>query len=193
MRGRRSFWKVEGPEAVAGRLREEDMLSETISVIALVLLATLAGSAQESGYASESPQTPERAMAQHGHPDCDYPGSFCVWGRLRDATGPNRARPKPMRKGPIDVCAQWDFNCSSPYQTVCKLHGPHGFEPAEGSYFFVLSVQQGWRVRPRVTGSHLSWEPPDKTYAAGSVPSGDLEELDFVLLGTATDTGICNE
>ena len=166
------------------------MLGKTISVTALMLLAALAGSAQENDTAADSTQNPE--VAFHGRPDCDYPNRFCVWGALYDATGPNRNRPKPMRKGPIDVCAQWDFNCSNPYQTVCQLHGPHGFEGAEGSYFFVLSVNQGWRVKPRVAGSHLSWNPPDAAFSAGSVSPGTLKTRSFSLLGAAADTSLCN-
>ena len=97
-----------------------------------------------------------------------------------------------MKKGPIDVCAQWDFNCRIPYQTVCRLHGPHGFQGREGSYFFVLPVNRGWRVKPRVIDPHLSWEPPDRTFAAGSVQPGRLKTQDFSLLGRAADTSLCN-
>ena len=170
------------------------MLGKTISVTALMLLAALAGSAQENDTAAESTQNPE--VAFHGPPDCDYPNRFCVWGALRDATGPNRESPRPMRKGPIDVCAQWDFNCSNPYQTVCQLHGRHGLNPRhwtrEGSYFFVLSVNQGWRVKPRVAGDHLSWNPPASVFPAGSVSPGRLQTRSFDLLGTAPDTRLCD-
>ena len=166
------------------------MLGKMTSVIALALLVTHAGFAQESDNASGSSEDPD--IAAHGIPGCNYPGRFCVWGRLYDATGQNRNRPKPMRKGPIDVCAQWDYSCSNPYQTVCRLHGPHGFQGAEGSFFFVLSVNSGWRVKPRVTGSHLSWEPPAQTYAAGSVEPGKVKTKDFSLLGTAASTSLCN-
>ena len=167
------------------------MHGKTISVIVLALLVTLAGSAQESDAPSESSRGSGAVF--HGPPGCNYPGSYCVWGQLLNATGPNRERPKPMRKGPIDVCAQWDFNCSGPDQTVCKLHGPHGFDPAEGSYFFVLPVNQGWRIKPRVADPHLSWEPPDATFAAGSVPAGTLKIRGFALLGTAASTSLCSE
>ena len=166
------------------------MLSKSISIIALMLVMTLAGSAQDGDTTSESTQDPD--IAFHGIPDCDYPGRFCVWGRLYDATGPNRWRPKPMKKGPIDVCARWDFNCSNPSQTVCQLHGPHGFQGREGSYFFILSVNQAWRVKPRVAGSHLSWYPSSATFAAGSVEPGTVKVHDFFLLGTAPSTDLCN-
>ncbi|MCY4189329.1 MAG: hypothetical protein OXD30_12680, partial [Bryobacterales bacterium] len=131
----------------------------------------------------------------HGEPECDYTGRFCVWGQLFNGVGPNRARAKPMKKGPIDVCYQWDYNCDRPYQTVCKLHGRHGLLPShwsqEGSYFFILPANQTWRIKPRVTHSHLSWDPVYKFVSAQNLGQKKLMKIDFTLLGTAVTSKGC--
>ncbi len=130
-------------------------------------------------------------MFYHGPPACDYTDRFCVWGQLFEAVGPNKDRLKPMKKGPIDACYQWDYNCSAPYQTVCKLHGPHGFQGREGSYFFALPANQIWRIKPRVTYPHLSWHPTHKIVSARSVAPGTTTGMNFTLLGSAASTSTC--
>ena len=133
------------------------------------------------------------ASINHGIPPCNYGNSSCVWGQVWDITGGQLPGQRAMKKGPIDVCHSWDSTCSAPVQTVCKLHGAHGggsSSYAEGSYFFVLPRNQGWRIKPRVTGSHLSWTPASKTVSQG-VTAGSIRIFNFSLLGTAASTSTC--
>ena len=167
------------------------MLIRITALVAMALALATASPAQEPPESSGDSEP----VFYHGKPDCDYTDRFCVWGQLFNGVGPNKKRPKPMKKGPIDVCYQWDSNCSRPYQTVCKLHGRHGINPGhwgqEGSYFFALPTNQTWRIKPRVTHSHLSWEPTHKLVSARSLGRKKLVELDFTLLGSAVSTRTC--
>ncbi len=153
------------------------MLIRFISLIALALAMGVAGFAQMA--------------PRHGPPDCDYAGSSCVWGQLFDTSGPQLPGETPMDEGPIDLCYYWDYSCAVPVQSVCELHGPHGWSAAEGSYFFVLSTNQSWRIKPRVAGSHLSWYPSSMVVSQG-VPSGSVEVFNFFLQGAAASTSICD-
>ena len=167
------------------------MLIRMTALIAIALALATASPAQEP---PESPDGSEPVF-YHGPPACDHTDRFCVWGQLFDGSGPNKYRPTPMKKGPIDVCRQWDYNCSAPYQTVCKLHGTHGINPGhwgqEGSYFFALPAKQTWRIKPRATHSHLSWEPTHKLVSARSLGRKKLLKIDFKLLGSAASTSAC--
>ncbi len=165
------------------------MFIQVISLVALALGLAIASPAQES------PENPGSSAPEfyHGIPACDFADRFCVWGQLFEAVGPNKERLKPMQKGPIDVCYQWDSTCSAPYQTVCKLHGPHGFQGREGSYFFSLPVDRGWRIKPRVTYPHLSWKPTHKIVSARSIAPGTRTVMNFTLLGAAASTGLCDQ
>lgn len=172
------------------------MFTKMIPLVVLASAALVVGSAQDIG----DPAGPGRAatggsgqeIQYHGPPDtCDYPGSSCVWGQLWDTTAGQLPGEKALHKGPIDVCYFWDTTCSSPVQTVCELHGPHGFSGAEGSYFFVLATNQSWRIKPRVAGSHLSWSPAEKVVSKG-VAEGSIRTFNFALLGTAPSTSICD-
>lgn len=165
------------------------MLIRITALIALALGLAMVGPAQETPESSGDSEP----VFYHGEPDCDYTDRFCVWGQLFNGVGPNKARPKPMKKGPIDVCYQWDSTCSRPYKTVCKLHGRHGLRPKhqsqEGSYFFALPANRTWRIKPRVANPHLSWEPTHKLASASS--TSKLQKIDFTLLGSAVSTKLC--
>lgn len=175
------------------------MLTRLIPLTLLALAATIAGShdtgrpAREnpSGSSQDSAGSPGSVVPAHDRPKCNYPGSSCVWGQLWDVTAGQLPGMSPMHEGPIDVCHYWDTTCSSPVQTVCELHGPHGIEGPEGSYFFVLPTNRSWRIRPRVAGSHLSWAPPESVVQQGAA-EGDIRTFNFALLGTAPSTDICD-
>ena len=167
------------------------MLIRITALVAMALALATASPAQEPPESSGDSEP----VFYHGWQECDHTDRFCVWGQLFNGVGPNKERPKPMKKGPIDACYQWDYNCSAPYQTVCKLHGTHGINPGhwgqEGSYFFALPANQSWRIKPRVTHSHLSWEPTHQIVPARSVAPGTTKGMNFTLLGSAASTSAC--
>lgn len=180
------------------------MIKKLALTVALLLAAATAVSAQDttppanSGDDRPATRGPERVVAPHGTPSsCPYPGSSCVWGQLVNSIGPLRDTPIPLEEGPIDVCHSWDYNCSVPVQTVCELHGPHGWwrwgrdGEEEGSFFFVLRTNLSWRIKPRVAGSHSSWNPSQRIVPRGVAP-GSLRVFNFALLGRAPSTRICD-
>ena len=163
------------------------MLIRIAALVAMALALATASPAQEPPESSGDSEP----VFYHGPKKCDHTDRFCVWGQLFNAVGPNKKRPKPMKKGPIDACYQWDSNCSRPYQTVCNLHGRHGISGQEGSYFFALPANQTWWIKPRVTHSHLSWKPTHKIVPARSVAPGTTTGMNFTLLGSAVTTSAC--
>lgn len=183
------------------------MITKLALTIALLLAAATAVSAQDTtppadsgggGGDAPSTETSEPGVAPHGVPSCPHTDSSCVWGQLFDISGPGQilGHKRPMQEGPIDVCHSWDYSCSAPVQTVCELHGPHGWwgghRSEEGSFFFVLRTNQGWRIKPRVAGSHLSWQPPQLTVPRGATPGTTDRDFEFHLLGSAPSTSICD-
>lgn len=172
------------------------MLFRLLSLVVLLLAATTASPAQESPSSAQEDSGPAQdgVTGAHGAPSCPYSDASCVWGSLLAFSGRERFL-RPMQKGPIDVCHSWDYNCSSPVQTVCELHGPHrrrGHGHEEGSYFFVLRTNQGWRVKPRVVGSHQSWRPASRLVSAGAAP-GRTRVFNFVLQASAPSTSTCSD
>ena len=172
------------------------MFTKMIPLVVLASAALVAGSALDIGGPAGPGQAATGrsgpAIPDHNPPDtCDYPGSSCVWGQLWDTTAGQLPGEKALHEGPIDACCFCDTTCSSPVQTVCELHGPHGRSGAEGSYFFVLATNQSWRIKPRVAGSHLSWSPAERVVSKG-VAEGSINIFNFALLGTAPTTDICD-
>ncbi len=166
----------------------KNMLIRITALIAMALALATSSPAQEP---PESPGDSERGF-YHGKPDCGYTDRFCVCEKLFNGIGPRKKRPKPMKKGSINLRYQWDSNFSRPYETVCKLHRPHGLRAChrarEGSYLFALLANRSWRLKPRVAYSDLSWEPTHKIASARFVGRGKLLELDFTLLGSSAST-----
>lgn len=181
------------------------MINKLVLTVALLLAAATAVSAQDTTPPANSGDDRPVAgasapvTAPHGQPGqaaCNYSDSSCVWGQLINTSGPLRFDGgEPMEEGPVDVCHWWDYNCSAPVQTVCELHGPHGWwgrhRSEEGSFFFVLRTNQSWRVKPRVDGSHLRWDPTYEPVPRGTAP-GRIKIVRFELLGTAASTRICD-
>jgi hypothetical protein len=104
----------------------------------------------------------------------------CVVGLLSDTTGPNANCPGcfPLGKGPIDICSGFDSGCSSPLQTICRLHN--------GYYQFSFQINTGGRwVKPRVVGSQATWFPTSAfvnptqgdTSGAGTVENFELTAI----------------
>ena len=146
-------------------------------MVALALSATMAVSAQTTG--------------AHGRGPCPE-GVSCIWGQLFDASGGKDPFRHPMLKGPVDLCNSFDNSCRAPLQSVCRLHGPHGFQGREGSFLFKVTPNRSYIVRPRVTGTHLSWQPASERLAASRVQSGRYNILYFHLLGASADTDACD-
>lgn len=182
------------------------MINKLVLAVALLLAAATAVSAQDTtppadaGGDAPAAGSPSPGTAPHFRPGqeaCNYSDSSCVWGQLFNSSGPLRAgRGVPMKEGPVDVCHWWDLTCSAPVQTVCELHGRHGWPwgphwEEEGSFFFVLRTNQSWRVKPRVAGSHSSWEPTHEPVPRGTAP-GRIKIVRFNLLGRAASTSICD-
>ena len=162
-----------------------------LTLIAVLSLAVNTPVSAQGGANDNSEEVPAGA---HYRPPCRYGNASCVWGSLLDATREYNVR--PMKRGPIDLCRAWDSNCSAPVQTVCKLHGGHGWRDHsadEGSYFFVLPRNQSWVVKPRVTGSHLSWEPTLLRVNAGSRRAGITYVQNFFLRAQVASTNLCRQ
>lgn len=182
------------------------MLNKLALAVALLLAAATAVSAQDTTPPANSGDDRPAAgasapvTAPHDIPEgaCNYSDSSCVWGQLFNATGRagSRGRPSAMEEGPVDVCHIWDYNCSAPVQTVCELHGRHGWPRGrhweeEGSFFFVLRTNQAWRIKPRVAGSHQTWRPTERTVQRGVAP-GRIKTIHFSLLSALPSTRICD-
>lgn len=123
---------------------------------------------------------------------CSYPGSvFCIFGALYWGVPPYQYSPIPFnsggptdQKGPIDICYDWDTDCSSPVYSICKVH------KNDGAYTFVMPTHTAWRTKPRVAYGHLSWYPEYNSYYTETDEYGYLEF--FVLTSDSGSGDNCN-
>lgn len=188
-------------------LWEKNMNIKIASAIWVVLVVTAGMFAQVP---EESPASPAdsnlrsvvaspQTDAPHVAPSrCGYRNASCIWGQVFDRTGHHRggARPQALRKGPIDVCQGFDYNCSVPVLSICRLHGQGSRDsnpdhPGNGSYWLVLPTSSSWVVKPRVAGTHLGWYPRRHRVRAG-IPGGTYRWVNFHLTSGTPDTSICS-
>jgi hypothetical protein len=100
-------------------------------------------------------------------PPCNVANHFCIWGQLLDSVPPPTfpqvspfcTNGNPC-KGPVDLCYQFDTGCTSPIVRICQLSTASG---EDGSYQFIVPINNTWRVKPAVGFGHLQWTPVSST------------------------------